>query len=60
MRKKCDDFKRALKEETIIKIIGEYYIRGKPSFSYDGDGIFCDMTLEIRIYCCPFCGGKLT
>ena len=58
----CEKMTVEIKAGTIIVINNLEYIhsiRGKPSLVNDGGGHFDDMTDEIDINYCPFCGKKL-
>ena len=57
----CDKFERSIRDEDIFKLYSDkkYKIHGKPEGSDDGDGHYDDMTEDIEIDFCPFCGAKV-
>jgi len=62
----CEKLHRAVQDDVVIPYgswsavdNGKFSIRGKPSMVNDGDGYFDDMTDEIEISYCPFCGKQL-
>jgi len=57
----CNDFQDAVDEIAIWwdPSTQHFYFHGKPDFVDDGDNVMDDMTAEIPINNCPFCGTKL-
>jgi hypothetical protein len=64
----CKKFSKALDEGYIIIGNNEYFIRGEPDIREDGEITFVigdheklydDLTPEMKITHCPFCGEKL-
>lgn len=54
----CKDMAQAICHKEIFEAEGAVYIYGKPEFANDGECID-DMTSEIKITFCPFCGRSL-
>ena len=61
----CSEFESQFMEKNIFRGYeeGTFCMYGKPEFAHDGevDGItyYDNMTDEITLYYCPFCGVKL-
>lgn len=55
----CEKMTKALKEENILLRYSAYWIYGEPFFMDDGDDRWDNMTPELNIDYCPFCGTKL-
>ena len=56
----CDNLRKAVDSETVLFLNGgSFHIHGRPSFAYDGNGRYDDMTEEFEIHFCPFCGYDL-
>jgi hypothetical protein len=60
----CNKFSEALEEGYIIRESSmekgdSYRIRGKPDLREDGGEFLDDLTPEVEITHCPFCGDKL-
>lgn len=55
----CDEFKKSVDNNTIIKRVDGYYIRGECDLRDDGDDLLDDLTEEYKIRFCPHCGKVL-
>lgn len=57
----CEELKHAIKANDILysEVENKFYIYGKPSYADDGDGRTDDMTENIQMIHCLFCGKQL-
>jgi hypothetical protein len=55
----CKEMKQRIAKEDFEHGDFGVEIYGKPSYAYDGDGQYDDMTCTYPIVYCPFCGAKI-
>lgn len=55
----CGKFENLFQEGNVVQLNGSYYIFGRPVMVNDGDGHMDDITEELRIEFCPFCGDSI-
>jgi len=60
MERCCEKMRGAIERGNIVTYFETYTIYGKPDFVDDGDNRTDNITAEMNIAYCPFCGKKLS